>query len=559
MNRVAAICGGGILSLSLLFAPSLLAQRYDPERAYRNSKAGLSKSAERNIERKVQEAMAEAARKAKAEEVGKATATAVMETGHDVISEAQRNSVSLASVKEQSFYGDDYVSQDYSPEERERLDVRSLFDEAVTTFDYNTSSLTDGYDAVLDQLLNQFGIDSLKTMISVLRSRQLDDYEELSTVLPGSERAIELEKDIWACEQDLQRYEDAVRAGDTNRAWVKDMPPFETFHEKGTLFFSREVVEDVLDPMSEEEFLSYCQSANDDIHKRYSGYSDYYMAESCEVVDGKLIARIYFTNIQPIDTAADARDEGIPSMYTEKEKAQYLSELDEKIAAKKLELTKKLWAIDDLEQQDASLSKDMTANNVYVLDNLAQVVKKVIHLDLGSFVPDGAPMGIGELKKQAEDLVNDKIDGWVDAGVQRHYEAKDVPANPYESAKLAGVDNAIQGYNDVNKAYDYFKKFTKAAGIFDKDIPKQFEDSIKALDKSLGHVPSKVKGAVGKYMFFITNRYELGSAIGLVGANIAIYNMKNENRKSLEKQNAEAQQLREDINRLQERRNYIAH
>lgn len=324
-------------------------------------------------------------------------------------------------------------------------------------------------------------------------------------------------------------------------------PPAEYKHEKGTMFYAEGMVQDILSkPMSESEFLAYCNHALDYVKQRYPNYSDMYVASSCEMTGNGIDFRFF---VSPVPS---------PQTLFEQQKARSLKEVDEQIAAKKLALSKKLWTLDTYQQIQASLDKNVIENNIHALDHLSQVSKKEVKVSLGSFILKDAPFGIGKVVKRAEDVINGKIGEFIDEGMTVTHEIWDVQTKPDEPEKLAKVDQAVDGYNDVNKIYKNAEKLAKAAGTIDKSIPKEFENGMKALDKSLGNVPSKLTGAIGKYMFFITNRYDLGSAIGLSVANISIYGMKKENQKFIEQMEAEAQQLREEIKELEGDRKSIA-
>lgn len=513
----------------------------------------------------VEKALKEGMRKEQLKQQAQANAEraydATVAAGVSAIAAANIMNNDLNYMQVEEFMDRTHVTVDNRPSITDPVNLRDRYDSDSRTSVISESLWGRNASPGIAHILMQYDIETIKQdLIPSLRQRLLENYETLRKAVPGSEEAISLEKDIWVSEEDLRDFEDAVNASDRSSSWGQSMPPLEFEHEKGTVVYSREVAEDSLVPMSENEFLSYCQSAADGVEKMYSNYSDYYMAQSSEIVDGKLITRIFFTNIQPTGrpSVSSVQDGSDVPLYSEAEKAKLLNDIDEELASKKYELVKKLRTIEAYEQYQASLEKDITSNNVYILDNLAQVVKKEVHISFSKVVPVTAPMGVEKIIEPVEKAVNDKIAGYIDAGAQRPYDDFDVKPNQSSTKKLAALDAAEQGYEDMNRAFNYVKKFVNAAGNVDKDIPKEFEKAIKALDKSLGYVPSKVKGAVGKYMFFIKNRYEIGSSIGLGAADITIYSMKNENREFLRQKKEEAQQLRDDIKRLQDRHDYIA-
>ena len=487
------------------------------------------------------------------------TRNAAMSVGESALAATKAMSQNLNNIQAEDYMNSFVIPEDERPYIKDPINYMERYNAGSI----NPESLFgEGASPGVSRILANYDLETVKQeLIPDLRTRLLEDFEELSKVNSGSDRAIALEKDIWLCEQDLRDFEDAVKSVDESNHLKKNMPMQVFTHEKGTLLYSKEVVEDVLDPMTEGEFLSYCQTVNSNVKKLYSGYSDYYMAESCEVIDGKFVTRIFFTNLPPASQGSikDVKDRGVsPNLISRTDNTDYIGEIEEKIKAKKIELIRKLWTIQSYEQYQASLDRDLTSNNVYALNNMAEVVKKEVHLDLEKMIPSIVPKGVIKQMENVEEVVNQNIDGFIDSGVQSYYDDFGVQAKSYDNDKLNTVDYAIRQYNSINTSYEYAKKIVKAYGVIDNDFQKWFENSMADLDKLFGHVPSKVKGAVGKYMFFLKNRYELGSTIGLVGANISIYSMKNENQRLLKQKQEEAQSLREDIKQLEILRNRLS-
>lgn len=470
---------------------------------------------------------------------------AAMLSGESAMSTIFALNQELNYIKPEEFMDKRYVNTDYQPHIIEHIDLHSRYENENGTSFLSESILRNNSENI-HHILSNYDLETIQHELIPIMRQELDYmYHALENATPGSTDAIILEREIGTSERDLRSLEDAVKAG-SDRSWLQNMPPKEFKHNNGFAFYSREVVEDILDPMEEGEFLEYCLTKNKDIKEKYTGYSDYYMAESCEVVDGKLVSRIFFTNIRPEDNVKQTDNVEVSRIITDGDYERQLhmssiNQLDEEIRKEEIELAKKEKSLDILAQTLDSLEKQSTSNLIHALDDLTQIVKNTLEVDLNmlnKIIPGGRLLE--NIYEPVENKINDMKDDFLDEGMEYWRQKYDVKKQPHEYSQDGTMDKVIKGYENVNEVYKSAKKI----------LPTE----ISKLDKVLRNVPSQVSNAIARNMFFITNRKELGSAAGLAGANITIYGIKNEYRQQLENKKNEVEHKREKVKRLKELR-----